>query len=898
MEHVGVYIQMSGQHKQISLRNNRCMTGFIYFWLLVSVVGCGGGGNAPAALEEDETTQSYSVSGTVTSATYTVSDSDVNDTNTTPVSNDSFDDAQVIAAPIAVSGYVNVAGAGEAGNTMRGGDPDDYYRIALTRETAISLYMVEDPSRNDLNLYLYDQDRNQIDASLTTGDAADSLTVPEAGTYYVRVEAVSDVFTQTATLYTLTIGRTNSAAARYPLRLSDDFVPGEVLVRFEDRTDKDSIAALAGDSRGMSAMGFSTKAGNFSRDRLLRRVDSVDKDSLFEKLGVKAALRRSVAPGKIDSKMRDKMETLWMVRALGKQPGVRFAEPNYIRKPFGVPDDEFYTYQWHYPFINLPDAWDITTGSSEVVVAVVDTGVLLAHPDLDGQLVAGYDFISDTKTSLDGDGVDADPDDPGDGDDVEGSSFHGTHVAGTIAAASNNGTGVAGVAWNGRIMPLRALGYGGGTTYDITQAVKYAAGLETDYEGIRLDQPVDIINLSLGGEGFSQTEETVYAEARAQGVIIVAAAGNSGTDEKMYPAAYEGVVSVSAATVDENLASYSNYGDTIDVAAPGGSSTDTNGDGYMDGVLSTVGNDSSGTIEMAYAFSVGTSMAAPHVAGVIALMKALYPGLMPDDFDALLQGGYLTRDLGDSNWDSQFGWGLIDAHKAVLIAREGGESGGIPAILSVSPSHLNFGTDMISTDVTIENSGNANTSLTVIDFSADEPWLSVQAIDADVSGLGTYTVTVDRTSLADGTYTGTVTFTSSENQTQIAVAMQVGTTAVVLDGGYHYILLLDADTYDTKGQVDGAGENGTYTYNFSGISHGDTVIIYAGTDPNNDGYICDDGEACGAYLSLDQPVVMTVTSNMENIDFTTDVNLNLSATSQSAVNTLPLQRNVLKEVVR
>ena len=142
----------------------------------------------------------------------------------------------------------------------------------------------------------------------------------------------------------------------------------------------------------------------------------------------------------MSSAARSKMETLWMVRALRKQPGVNLAEPNYIRKPLLVPDDTYYSNQWHYPLINLPAAWDITTGSSDVVVAVVDTGVLLAHPDLSGQLIAGYDFISDPSISLDGDGVDANPDDPGDQEDENGSSCHGTHVAGTSPAASNNRT--------------------------------------------------------------------------------------------------------------------------------------------------------------------------------------------------------------------------------------------------------------------------------------------------------------------------------------------------------------------------------------------------------------------------------------------------------------------------
>jgi serine protease len=291
-------------------------------------------------------------------------------------------------------------------------------------------------------------------------------------------------------------------------------------------------------------------------------------------------------------------------------------------------------------------------------------------------------------------------------------------------------------------------------------------------------------------------------------------------------------------------------------------------------------------------------MASAHVAGVAALMKALFPSLTPAEFDALLAGGYLTQDLGDPGWDNQFGWGLIDAHKAVLVAQEGGANGAIPAILSVSPTNLSFGATLTRADVTVQNSGYTADSLTVTGFSAGASWLGVQAVDVDANGLGTYTLVVDRQGLADGAYTSNVTFISSENQTKVRVSMQVGTTAQASDGGYYYVLLLDPDTYEPLGQVDGSGADGTYAYRFSGLASGDTVVIYAGTDPNNDGYICDDGEVCGAYLSLDQPVVITVDADMDNIDFTTDINLSLSTSTQSAAARLPLQREVSKEIVK
>ncbi|NOX43968.1 MAG: S8 family serine peptidase, partial [Gammaproteobacteria bacterium] len=313
------------------------------------------------------------------------------------------------------------------------------------------------------------------------------------------------------------------------------------------------------------------------------------------------------------------MDTLQVIKALRLRKDVLYAEPNYLRQAKQIPSDQFYNLQWHYPLINLPSAWDVSTGSSNVIVAVIDTGVLLQHPDLLGQFSAygGYDFILNDAISQDADpGIDVNPDDPGDSN-VGSSSFHGTHVAGTIAAATSfvaGGTGVAGIAPGVKIMPLRVLGNGGGTAYDILQAVRYAAGLSND-SGTLPPQKSDVINLSLGGGGFSQVEQDVYSLARNAGVIIVAASGNENSGVPSYPASYNGVISVGAVDINKQRAPYSNFGASVDVAAPGGdTSGDINGDGFVDGVLSTAADDSGGNIDFVFKFFQGTSMATPHMA--------------------------------------------------------------------------------------------------------------------------------------------------------------------------------------------------------------------------------------------------------------------------------------------
>ncbi|MHC4452868.1 MAG: S8 family serine peptidase, partial [Planctomycetota bacterium] len=371
------------------------------------------------------------------------------------------------------------------------------------------------------------------------------------------------------------------------------------------------------------------------------------------------------------------------------------ADLNHLRRATATPNDELYVSQWHYPLINLPQAWDVTTGTSDTLVAVIDTGVVRGHPDLEGSLPTeegnGYDFISSASSANDLDGIDPDWNDEGNPSDaILASSFHGTHVTGTIAAATNNQEGVAGINWNAQIMPLRVLGRGGaGSAFDIQQAVLYAAGLPNDSNTLP-DRRADIMNLSLGGSGSSQAEQQIYTMARDAGVIIVAAAGNESSPVPSYPAAYDGVVSVSAVGPTKELAPYSNFGNSVDVAAPGGDmSEDLDGDGQLDGVLSTLSQDFF-LFPYIYDYYQGTSMASPHVAGVASLMKGLNPDLTPAGFDALLVSGELTDDLGASGRDDRYGHGLINAIKAVTA---GGGPGPVDPELVVTPRALNFGTD-------------------------------------------------------------------------------------------------------------------------------------------------------------------------------------------------------------
>lgn len=387
-----------------------------------------------------------------------------------------------------------------------------------------------------------------------------------------------------------------------------EFVPGQIIVRFRSGVSLQSVGTLS--------------AGGVQLQQV--RALSLENTYLYRTPQTRQAVMDAV-------------------NALQTRSDVEYAQPDYILKAQAQPNDPRFTNgdQWNLPLINVAAAWDVSKGSGSVVVAVLDTGIVSGHEDFAGKLVGGYNFISDNNGGgpRGGSAEDTDPN----------AEYHGSHVAGIIGAATNNGKGVAAVGWDTKILPVRVLSSTAGSTSDIIDAVRWSAGLAVS--GVPNNaNPAAIINLSLGGSGRCSDSPALQAalnDALGKGAIVTVAAGNGGVDANTFtPASCSGVITVGATTRAGNRASYSNFGPRIDLMAPGGEAGD--------GILSTINNNGYGQL-------AGTSQAAPQVAGVIALMKAKKSDLSGAEALSILKS--TAKAIGSCGADC--GAGLIDAGAAL-----------------------------------------------------------------------------------------------------------------------------------------------------------------------------------------------------------------------------------------
>lgn len=332
-------------------------------------------------------------------------------------------------------------------------------------------------------------------------------------------------------------------------------------------------------------------------------------------------------------------QELVLAAQLGAAPGVAYAEPDYRYWAFAAPNDPHYSKQWaHTERLQSAAAWDISTGSASVIIAVIDSGVDTGHPDLAGKIVAGYDFVDN----------DADPRDE---------NGHGTHVAGIAAAMTNNGVGVAGMSWGARIMPVRVLdASGSGWSSNIINGINWA-----------YTNGAKVLNLSLGGPSYSASMQSAVTAAHNAGSLVVAAMGNCRTagpgcptaNPTSYPAAYNNVMAVAATNRSDTYAYYSQYGSHCDIAAPGGAMSFIHDSNGIYSTMPTYDVDMTADgFYKNYDYLQGTSMATPYVSGLAALIWSVAPGLTPTQVQQTIQN--TAVDLGPTGWDANYGHGRIN----------------------------------------------------------------------------------------------------------------------------------------------------------------------------------------------------------------------------------------------
>lgn len=368
-----------------------------------------------------------------------------------------------------------------------------------------------------------------------------------------------------------------------------------------------------------------------------------------------------------------------LARRLEQHAAVLYADPVVSARTRLAPNDSLYPSQWNlFEFPGgayFPAAWDINTGSSGIVVAVIDSGIL-PHPDLAGKVLTGYDMVSDIAYSNDGDGRDSDPADPGDwvaanecgpGEPASASLWHGTHVAGIVGAATNNGTGIAGAGWNSRILPVRTGGKCGSLSSDVIDGIRWSAGLPVPGAPAN-SNPARVLNLSLGGTGpcFSSIQSAIN-DVLATGAVIVTSAGNENLNvSTSWPANCNGVIAVAANGRSGDATGYTNFGSLIKISAPGGDGPQGGGNA----IYSTYNTGATVAAAHTYQSLSGTSMAAPHVSGVAALMLTARPDLNSSQVLSLIQSTATPFAIGTwcADHPGNCGSGILNAGAAVMAA--------------------------------------------------------------------------------------------------------------------------------------------------------------------------------------------------------------------------------------
>ena len=825
--------------------------------LMAALAGCGGGSDSsdgsPGDTDPEVNTAALVLSGSIDMAFGTRVDGDNGDSLASGGS--VLTEAQALPDEFVLAGYVS-ADAGSYPDSGRpyDADPLDTYTMTLVPGQSVTLQALEsEAGQATLTLSIY-QGGNPVASATTeaTQGSQVSVTLPDtypSGTYTLEVEPGESF----PTLYILSSDRSGAIESVVWNWPDHEFVAGEAVVSFNS----------SGSLRAASAAG--TSSTNMEPVRELRAgVWHVRAPASLQQ----ASARQSSAED----------ETLAWIRELRQDPDIATATPNYRMRAQATPASEpkYEWQQWNYDLVRAPAAWQLdSTGGSGVTVAVLDTGLYGSpgswHGDLNANVVIPasetVDYVSEAYDNDSEPGYDSNPSDPGDADG--GSVYHGTHVAGIVAAAVNDYLG-AGIAYGADLLPVRVLGEGGeGTSTDLLAALNWVAESDTPR--------AQVVNMSLGGLPYMSSLYNAIQAGVDKGVIYVAAAGNAGSSESSYPAAFDNVLAVSAVAPSGDLASYSNFGDWVDLAAPGGEYRSDDGKGQVVYSTGAVVNDA-GELEESSALLQGTSMAAPHVSATVALMKSVNSNLSYVQLASALEAGELTDCNSPCSRTRELGWGILDAGSAVTWALDNA-SVSVPLILSSSPSSVTLFTEgESSATLVLEATGSDSGTVTIESVSSGAPWLVVDE-DSLIEQSGSrfeLTLTLNSGQLAEDAIertSVTVTYFSDQERTlEIPVTGQKVSDRELRNAGRHFVLLIDPVDYATIAQTTVSVDGGEYRFSLplEGVEPGNYLLI-AGSDLDNDGRLCHAGEACAEYpvTGLREEITITGEASIGGISMTT-----------------------------
>ena len=800
----------------------------------ITITCTGSGSSSSASVTVTVVEAKYDITGTVKTMPSSDIDGDVPNPEY-PKKNNNLDplNAQLILNPTQLIGYANINDE----SSEVSDDQYDIYEIALVGNQyailEISEWNEDDPNSIDLDILIFDEEAEIIGFGVST-DWYERVTLPEAGTYYVVVVAESG-----SSKYVLSVGSAFSGYSVSNYSSDVGIIPRTGIVSLKKESDKTSITSKEKE--------FLNKVGVYPnlldteeiliQDFITPEIQYFNRESMYRNLFMQLGVSIS----------DEMMENIVTKKVIGVESNLHEnilieVSPKFSSMGAFSPDPD-YKYQWDLLAINTEEAINaIGSDTNSAVVAVLDSGRPTisspAYKEID-YVSGGYDFVVMDTNAV---------------EDV-GGNYHGSHVAGTIAAKNNgraiNGMGV-------KALPIKVLGKDGGSFQGIIEATKYAMGLSNSSGSAYTSNTnkVVAINMSLGACAESVTFCNALTNLVEQtGIPIIAAAGNC-TCNRVYspafcpevniPASCEGVISVAATDAENIRAYYSSYHPSVDIAGPGGDiSIDKNNDGQPDGILSFGG-------DAKYALYQGTSMASPHVAAAVALMQVANSDLKNSDIESILADGGMTIDINDTGKDQNTGMGLLDVAKAVESAVNYEQnSSSTNANAAPTPTILNYGFTSDSLQVTLSKYGSG--SLSVEGLAADEPEGLTYTGPSTSDGMGTYTIYIDRTDSPKGSYQRTIYFNlSNSTQPRVMLTFSVGDEREAPDMGRIYALLFDADTEEVIASQELDLSTGEGDYSFTDLSSG-KYKIYVGSDIDDDNTICGWGEVCDYFPNTDTP---------------------------------------------